>query len=220
MAEEMYTIFPRKYDVITNGFDYEDCILPAETKPDKKFSIAHIGTMVKTRNPHTLWKVLSSLIMENQDFANDLEIKLVGKADFSVLDAINENGLRKYLSKIDYMPHDEVIRVQQQSQVLLLVINNTPNAVSILTGKFFEYLAARRPIICIGPSNGDAAKILNETKAGYALDYENYDGLKAIIEQYYQLYKRGNLKTNNIGYERFSRKMLTQKLAGILQSIS
>ena len=53
---------------------------------------------------------------------------------------------------IPYVPHDQVFQLQQSSQLLLLLINNTPNAKGILTGKLFEYLASGRPVWAIGLS--------------------------------------------------------------------
>lgn len=208
-----------KFFTILNGFDEEDTF-KGQIIPDKKFSLAHIGTLVKTRNPESLWKVLSELTNVEENFKNDLEIKLVGKADISVQDSIERSGLKSYVNRIEYMDHNEVVKVQQQSQVLLLLLNNTPNAKGILTGKFFEYLAAGRPILCIGPPDGDAAKIIFKTNSGSVMDFSNEKKIREIILQYYQLYKENRLKTESKNIESYSRKELTKQLAEVLNEIS
>jgi len=219
MSEDFRKIQDRKYEIITNGFDPEDMVehhLPG----NDKFSIAHIGTLVSTRNPIAFWEALKSLLAEREDFANDLEINLVGKMDFSVSSAIESYNLGKFVNKIDYQSHDEVVKCQRQSQVLLLIINNTPNSKMILTGKFFEYLAAKRPILCIGPEDGDAAKILNETCSGLISGFDDVDEMKKNILSFYDRYKHGNLKSESVNTDRFSRKELTRRLTEILNSIS
>lgn len=219
MAEVFRKIYDRKYEVITNGFDQED--LTGSSLPmDEKFSIAHIGTLVSTRNPVPLWEALKNLVSEREDFAKDLEIKLVGKIDFSVSAAMESYGLTKYLKKIDYLPHDEVVKCQRQSQVLLLIINNTPNSKMILTGKFFEYLAAKRPILCLGPDDGDAAEILKETRSGLLSGFEDIHGMKNNILHFYDKYKSGILKSESVDIDRFSRKELTRQITDILKRIS
>jgi glycosyltransferase involved in cell wall biosynthesis len=204
-----------KFFTITNGYD-EDDIYKGPVTRDKKFTLAHIGTMVRTRNPEALWKVLAELVKEHATLAEDFELKLVGKIDISVLDSIEKYGLKKFLNKIDYLPHTETIKLQQQSQVLLLLINNSKNAKGILTGKFFEYMAAQRPIICIGPADGDAAKILAETNSGLISGYEDYEGLKKNILGFYLKYKQDTLVVHSEDTERYSRLALTERLAEVL----
>jgi len=218
MAEVFRKIHDRKYEVITNGFDPED-IVEQSLPVDKKFSIAHIGTLVSTRNPISFWEALKSLIAERDDFAKDLEIKLVGKIDFSISSAIESYNLTKYLNKIDYQSHDEVVKCQRQSQVLLLIINNTPNSKMILTGKFFEYLAAKRPILCLGPEDGDASEILKETCSGLISGFDDFNGMKKNILSFYDRYKHGNLESESIDIDRFSRKELARQLTDILNRI-
>jgi glycosyltransferase involved in cell wall biosynthesis len=211
-------IHPRDYTVITNGFDEED-VLSEGIEPDRKFTISHIGTMVKTRNPEVLWQVLKTEVEENREFALNLEIKLVGSVDFSVSASLEKAGLGKYINKVNYIPHDEVIKVQQQSQVLLLLINDTPNAKVILPGKFFEYMATRRPILCIGPASGDAAQVITETNSGYIVEKEDFAGMQKAIRQLYANYKARSTKVSSKGIERFSRKQLTAEMAGRLNTI-
>jgi len=219
MAEDFNELHPRKYEIITNGYDTDDVELNKEIIKDQKFSISHIGTIAKTRNPVMLWKVLSELIKDESDFAKDLEIKLVGKVDFSVWASINEADLKPFISKIDYLPHSESIHIQQKSQVLLLLINDTLNANGILTGKFFEYLAAHRPILCIGPIDGDAAQILEETHAGLISGFEDKELLRQNILTFYRDYKKGQLVSENTNIDRYSRKALTKSLSGVLDEL-
>lgn len=205
----------KKFKVITNGYD-EDDIQKGAVDKDKKFSIAHIGTLVKDRNPEALWKVLSKLVKENSDFEQKLQIKLVGKIDIFVREQIEKYGLLKYMKKIDYLPHSEVIVEQQRSRVLLLLVNNTKNARGILTGKFFEYLAANVPVMAIGPTDGDLAEIMNETGAGLISDFNDEIKLEQNIMR---LFENHGISRNTPAIERYSRKNLTEQLSNVLNNL-
>jgi hypothetical protein len=219
MGDEFETIHKREYKVITNGFDTDDTS-NINIIPDSKFSIAHIGSMPKTRNPHGLWKVLKKLVDNDKEFASKLEIKLVGNIDFAIKESINDNKLDRFVNVINYLPHDEVIKVQKQTQLLLLIINQTENAKTILTGKFFEYLASKRPILCIGPVDGEVARIINETNSGKVIDYNDEKSLWNQILQYFNAFKQNELKADSENINMYSRKELTGKLVEILNNIS
>ncbi len=219
MATDFNRIVLRNYDVITNGYDADDILTAPAPEMDKKFSIAHIGTLVSTRNPASLWAALQNLLSTQKDLAKDLEIKLIGKIDHTVTESLEVYGLTQYVKRIPYLPHNQVVIAQRQSQVLLLIINNTPNAKMILTGKFFEYLAARRPILCLGPLNGDAAAILHDTKSGLISDHGDIKTVEKHILDYYNRYQNGDLHSESINIEAYSRKKLTEQLANVLDRI-
>ncbi|HWY11915.1 MAG TPA: glycosyltransferase, partial [Bacteroidia bacterium] len=219
MSEDFKKIYPKqpeKFKVITNGFD-EDDIYKGILEKDKKFSIAHIGSLVKSRNPDVLWKVLKELVAENENFKKDLEIKLVGKVDYFVKEQIAAYGLEQFVNKINYLPHSEVIKEQQKSKVLLLLVNQTKNAKSILTGKIFEYLAAEVPVLAIGPPDGDLADILKETECGLISDFKDEKKLKENILALYNK-KVINFDKNKIA--RYSRRELTKDLSGLLSAMA
>jgi glycosyltransferase involved in cell wall biosynthesis len=204
-----------KFKVITNGFD-EDDIVKGDFSKDKKFSIAHIGTLVKDRNPEVLWKVLSDLVASDPDFEKQLEIKLVGKIDIYVKDQLEQYALTKYIHKIDYLPHDQVIIEQQKSKVLLLLVNQTKNAKGILTGKFFEYMAAGPPLLAIGPPDGDLADILKATGVGLISNFKDELSLKKNI---LSLFKNGSLSRNEEEIGKYSRRKLTEKLSEMMHEL-
>lgn len=218
MKEEYELLHPKNIKVISNGYDNED-VPEAKTETENKFSIAHIGTLNAARNPSALWKALSELCSENQSFKSDLQIQLIGKVDFSVLEDIGCKSLNDNLLKIDYMPHQEAVAKQKAASVLLLLINRSANAKGILTGKFYEYLAAKRPVLGIGPSDGDAAQVLSETGAGRMIDFDDEAGLKSVISDFYKLFKTNELQVNTTAIERFSRRSLTGEMAELLDTL-
>lgn len=170
-----------KIHVVPNGFDREDNFR-VSASPDPEFSIAHIGSFSPARNPHALWQALAELKIE-QHPAGRTRIKTVGKVDITVRQSIEQAGLIENFTHIPYLPHDRVMVEQKKSSALLLVVNNTKNAVGILTGKVFEYLASGRPIVAIGPLDGDLASLLSETKGGVVFDYKDVQGLKAHLKE-------------------------------------
>ena len=218
MKQEYELLKPLKIDVISNGYD-EDDNHKANIQLDKKFTVSHIGTLNTARNPTTVWKVLSELCTENSEFKSDMQIQLVGKVDFSVLEAIRTNGIWDQLLKIDYLSHSEAIAKQQSSQVLLLLINNSGNARGILTGKFYEYLAAKRPILGVGPTDGDAAAVLHETGGGVMVDFLDQKATKQCILDYYTKYKSNTLNVQAGSVEKYSRRSLTGQLATLLNTL-
>ena len=218
MKDEYELLNPKRIQVISNGYDESD-VKQAEPDLDKKFTISHIGTLNVARNPKIVWKVLSEICIENLEFKSDLLIQLVGKVDYSVLEDIKHSNLSDNLNKIDYLSHHEAIVKQQSSQVLLLLINNSGNAKGILTGKFYEYLAAKRPILAVGPTDGDAADVLKDTGTGIMVDFLDEKGTKETILEYYNRFKTSSLNVQSESIERFSRRSLTGELSKLLNSL-
>ena len=219
MADEFLQLGAKRVDVVANGFDETDFSFSNVTL-DTSFSISHIGSINKDRNSETFWSAVKELCNEVPQFKENLKIKLVGKTDHAVLESLEKHNLQQYLEKTEYLPHDEVVKKSMSTQVLLLLLNNTPNAKGIMTGKFYEYLAAKRPIICIGPEDGEAAKTLEETAAGKVVGFEDKQKMKSILKEYFEKYQQNNLKVESASIENYSRRKLTSRFAELLDEIS
>jgi hypothetical protein len=217
MTEEFVAMGVKNVTTITNGFDTPSVICGEPVTG--KFSLVHLGSMPKSRNPENLWQVLSSLVSSDQKFAASLEIKLVGKVDQSVSESLEKLQLLRYVVREPFVPHEKTYSILSESAVLLLCINNTPNAKGILTNKFFEYLSAKRPIVAIGPHDGDAAAILSETRAGKIFSYEDTESLKNHLVELFDLYSQENLQVSGSGIEKYSRKNLTHQLSELLNQL-
>lgn len=203
-------------EVLTNGFDSYENSLTIEL--DSNFSITHVGLMNADRNPTILWEVLYEISSENIDFKNNLRIKFIGKIDDTVIQDIQVFN-PKNIVRIPYLDHEEVRKYQASSQVLLLSINQVPNAKGIITGKIFEYLQAKRPILGIGPEDGDAAAILKKTNAGNIVGFNNKVELKTAVLKLYKDFKEEKLFVKSINIEQFHRKNITRQLAQVIKKV-
>jgi glycosyltransferase involved in cell wall biosynthesis len=212
--KEKFNKLSNNIHVLTNGFD--DDIISYKLEQDKKFTITHVGLMNADRNPISLWKAISEICKENIDFAKEYQIQFVGKIALEVLDSLEKHQIKNVVD-VGYVSHQEVITYQQKAQVLFLPVNNVKSAKGIITGKIFEYLQAKRPILAIGPINGDLAEIIKETNSGIVVGFEDVENLKKEILTMYNSFKSGVLKSNSKNIEQYHRRNLTEKLADIIK---
>lgn len=216
-AAGLEKIANRKVEVITNGYDPSDYEFEKPV-PDKTFTISHFGAFNKDRNPGSLWLALSELATENPDFKNLLRIKLFGQTDVSIINDIKKYNLSDNLVLIEHLPHQKGLIELCKSQVLLLPLNNAPNVKGILTGKMFEYIALQRPILAIGPTDADFAEILRETNSGVSLNFDDVQGIKNALLNYFQLFKEYKLVVESNSFEKYSRKNLAKQFVNLIQS--
>ena len=207
-----------RVEVITNGFD-DEVLANNSIVLDTKFTISYIGLLPKQSNPKVLFKVLNKLCSQNESFKNDLKLNFIGDISDEVKEEILKNNLIDNSNFKGYVLHDTAIKYQKKAQVLLLLIPNVEKSKGILTGKLFEYLTAKRPILAIGPEDGDLSEILKETNAGVVVNFDNEEKLSREIIKLYDQYKKGNLKVNSKNIEKYHRKELTKELALIIKSL-
>jgi hypothetical protein len=215
--KKKYSNFNNNVITITNGFDGK--IVEEDVELDTKFSITHIGLMNADRNPKMLWQVLDEICTENQEFRNDFQLKLVGKVDATVLKDVSKYKLTNNVEIISYLPHNKVIEFQKKSQILLLIVNNVPSANAIVTGKIFEYLMCKRPILAIAPLHGDLAEIIKKTNSGIVVGFKEKESLKKTILDLYLKFKHNNLEVHSKGIHQFHRKQLTKKVIEIINQL-
>ena len=213
---EFESITTRPIEVITNGYDIA-------TEPslqlDAKFSLAHIGSLLSARNPIVLWEALAELLQEVPEMTQHLQLNFIGTTSQEVKDALANYGLANYIQDFGYVSHQEAVRFQQESQVLLLIEIDSPYTKLILPGKLFEYLVSGRPILAMGPAGSDFASIISETQTGAFFRYSEKEEVKAYILSCFTAFLAGTLKVSAHGIEKYARKNLTEQLARLLTKL-
>lgn len=174
-----------KFHVIENGYDEADFTGITAAELPAGFNLVHTGLFSAEGNPRRLWKVLAELSRDLPGFGRDLHLTFAGKTDPEILAAVREAGLGDRLTDRGYIPHHEANRLQKAADLLLLPLREEPEAAGILTGKYFEYLAAGRPIAAFGPHGSVLERSLAATRTGRIFDWEEEAPLKEYLTALY-----------------------------------
>lgn len=200
-----------KTEVITNGYDEED-FKGIDLRDPFRFTITYAGTLSDNYPVNSLITALSNLKTGGMDFT----LRFVG----TVTDKIRKLLLSEIHSDsvefVPYVIHSEAIKFIAGSTVLVLIIPDHQSNKSIITGKLFEYMATGKPILCLGPVDGDAAVILKQTGLGRTFDYDDISGINDFFMNLAEI--KARLK--GIPASAFSRKNLTLRIASILEEFN
>jgi glycosyltransferase involved in cell wall biosynthesis len=196
-----------KTEVITNGYDEDDFtgitpIIPAI------FTTTYVGTL---SDIYPIDGFLNA-VQIFKDKGNEIILRFIGTVSQNQKDLIQSKSGDSILEFIPYVDHTAAIQYMINTSVLLLIIPDHQSNKSIITGKIFEYNASGKPIICLGPLDGDAAGIIGNTEYGKTFSYMDSKG---ISEYLIQLISRKSIipKNSNAFY---SRRELTKKIIPLL----
>lgn len=196
-----------KIAVISNGFDEEDFIsIPSESP--SRLTITYVGTLSDIYPVNGLISGLRKLTENKKQFT----LRFVGTVSAKTKQTFISSLPGVSVEYIPYVTHDEAISYMMNSSVLLLIIPFHSSNKSIITGKIFEYIATGKPVLCIGPEDGDAAAIIEKCKSGITVEYDNADKISDFLlstDTYFG-------KSDKTATKEFSRHSLTKRIAEVL----
>ncbi|MDP8267575.1 MAG: hypothetical protein P9L97_02490 [Candidatus Tenebribacter davisii] len=201
-----------KIHLITNCFDPDDYKQIKREKSDNNFNLNYFGTLPSESNPISVLKAVTQIYKRG---ITNIKMNFWGNISNDVqmqLSKFDENNIVKFHQ---YISHDKAIGAMINSDMLLLMINNVKNNEGIITAKIFEYMGSGVTILGVGPIDSEPAKILQETKSGKMLQYDDVDGIADHIEMVYDLWKQGK-KTSPGDISKYSCLKLTEKLNSVL----
>jgi len=202
--------------VIPNGADFED-FAGLSYRREGRFRITHTGSFFGNRDARPFLTALARL-------DPDVVARFVGDFRRSDLDWVRANGLEHRLELLPYSPRQRSLELQRASDALLLLLPDVGSrGQDVPSGKLFEYLAARRPILAAVPPTGTAAQLIREAGAGIVVAPDDVDGIQRALEELVHEWRAGQLADVSLPpalVERISRRTRTRQLAELLQSIN
>lgn len=217
IAEEVRALGARGLvRTIPNGCDFDD-FAGLEYQPSARFRITHTGSFFGRRDPRPFLQALA-------DSGLDVVARFVGDFRSSDRAWAESLGLGDRLELVPYAPRAEALRLQRDSEALLLLIPDAGGrGRGVLSGKVFEYLAAGRPILAAVPPDGAAAALLRETGAGVVVAPDDVAGIRAALKSLYARFRDGGLPAVELPEdvrERLSRRARVQETADLLQELA
>ncbi len=211
--KELFTVkYPdieRKTEIIPNGYDEDDFSGISLSTPDV-FTLSYIGTLSDSYPLNGLLEALSCLEKKGTAF----RLRFTGFVSENQRILISKAIDRSRLEFTEYTDHRSAIAYMASSSMLILIIPDHFSSGSIITGKLFEYLATMKPVLCLGPADGDAAEILREAGHKSVFGWSDHAGIACFISTTME----NNADIVPLKPVCYSRKALAGRLAAVLSS--
>lgn len=205
--------------VVHNGVDHADLGAADDVAVrDDAFVLAHVGSLYATRDPGAVWQAVRRLREAGE--VEKLTVRLVGTTDAGVRAAAEATGAP--VEAVPYVTHAQAIREQAQAGALLLSIEPFTADRGMITGKLYEYLASGRPVLGVGPADGDAAALLAETGGGAMFARDDVDGIAAALREHYAAWAAGAPQKGAAwsAVAPYTRLAQTETLAGVIRQLN
>ncbi|MGH3065281.1 MAG: glycosyltransferase [Gaiellaceae bacterium] len=217
IADEVRGLDPRGVvRTIANGCDFDD-FAGLEYQPSARFRITHTGSFFGKRDPRPFLQAF-------HDSGLDAVARFVGDFRSSDREWAESLGLGDRLQLVEYAPRAESLRLQRDSEALLLLVPDAGGrGRGVLSGKVFEYIAAGRPILAIVPPDGAAAELIRETGAGVVVAPDDVDGIREALVELHGTFVNGGLPSVTLAErdeERLSRRARVEEMAALLREIA
>ncbi len=163
--------------------------------------------MYGARNPRELWPVLAHA---------GWDLLLAGPVTEEVLEDLRRAHVS--FTVLGDLPHKDAVKNMLECEALLISHNNSESAKSSTPGKFFECLAAGRPLLVVGPENSDLQdRCVDEGLAFFVHGEPTFEqGVRSWLQ----------VTQNEVGHgvgpqknaSKFERRLLTAELGGLLNA--
>lgn len=200
MKNKFQKLAPKAKNIIVtyNGYDSKDdrIVNDNDTVEGKKLSICYTGGLYEERKCalESLIHELSLMINSGQIDRNKISFIYAGNASKEAKEIMDKYSVPDIYEDHGYVSRDESQELQQNSDIFLVLSWNTKASQGVLTGKFYEGIRARKPILSVVTGDLPNSELWNlNKKYHYGYCYEICKGEK----------EKHNLKSFILGmYER------------------
>lgn len=165
LAQALKNKYKCPVSVVYNAYDKLDFINTGIKENRDKIKIVYTGAIYENkRDPTPLFLAIAS----NDLVRSKVQVDFYGPDLSYISYLINKYKLQDCVFVHQPVARDEAIKLQQDSDILLLLTWNDPKEKGVLTGKLFEYIGSGNAILSIGAIEDDASKIVVNNGFGLA----------------------------------------------------
>jgi len=212
-----------RFYTITNGYDpdeYED-LIPEGQEPGV-FRFVYTGRLFKNRRGYELLEAMGQFFERKPEMRGKFRVEYYGGVAPEIAERmdnlIRTYGLEDMICFHPDVPFQKSKALQKGADVLLLIVDTGKTTSGVIPGKLFEYVAAKKPILCIS-KDGATPEIIRKGKLGWVINPGDVEGIINVLSLLTDI---STIKFDpEIGYvSRFERKRLANHLASILEFVS
>ncbi len=174
-----------------------------------KFIVSYVGTLSPAYPVEGLARALKLYHAENPDLVFRFAGSIAPGPGKTLRDALPP----ECTEFLPYLPHSEAVKLMLASSLLILIIPEHKSSATIITGKIYEYIGSGRPVLCIGPCDGDAAALTTGSGAGICAAPGDADAMLQFMRDV----SSGSFTVSGSDNYQYSVANLTSQLAALLK---
>ncbi|AHD05818.1 glycosyltransferase family 4 protein [Paenibacillus larvae] len=164
LAEKLRARYNIPVQVIRNGFDPEDYEPAVSRERSPNLDLVYTGMVYDGKQDISpLLKAIR--LLKDQDIP--VRLYMYGKYLDKIRQSAAHFGVSEQVKVSGSVGYKEALRLQTEADILLLLLWTDRQEKGIYTGKLFEYIGSRRPILAVGPGENVAADLIRELGAGF-----------------------------------------------------
>lgn len=216
-----------KFRAIFNGYDEADFqeIDTARRGQGDRMKIVHAGSLnPEFRDPRPLFRALRRCGDARTIDLARVRLRLVGGGAFAgsqqLRAEINRLGLDDVIQIVERVAYAQSLQELTNSDLLLLV-QASPDTVSLVPAKLYEYLRTQRPVLALVHA-GATTEVIEMTGGGWVVAPEDELRLADVLSEAFRRWNANTLSrvTADLNVlRRFDRKVLTGELAGLFDRL-
>ena len=208
-----------EFSVIPQGFDPSLLAAHAgDPAGEDVLRLVYTGVFYHAQSPDFFLHGLARMLQQRPKALMKIKADFVGLMPASSLELAHRLGLKNVVSYKGYQEHRKTIASQMSASVLWLTIGDQPGGHGISTGKLFEYMGTRKPILALVP-DGAAAEVLEQYGASWIVGPQDIEGIASVLTEIYDRWEERRLPQGDAEYvQRFDRRVLAGELAQILEN--
>jgi len=185
LQDRLSAYLGRQVVVSYNGFFGEEHGAVPSGASDGRKHIVYTGRLYPAkRDPEPLLRALAMLRSADPEACRRIAVDFYGFDDPWLRALIERHRMQECVTLHGFVPHRQSVAAQRSADVLLFLDWMDVTAEGVLTGKLFEYLGSRRPILALGPrKDSEAAQLIAGAGAGATLttDAEIVEYLRRLV---------------------------------------
>ncbi len=218
MYASAYPAYADKLVLLRNGYDHTDFVGLPGPQADGPFVLTYTGSFYGgRRNPRGLMEAIALLKREGRLNAQSFCFRVIGIPEQEIVAQVEACDISDLVEFKGCQTYRDTLAAMTSSTALLL-IENLPEA---MTTKFYEYLAARRPILQLVPPDFELARLVQELGAGEVIHPDDSASIALWLHKGLQRFQRHG-PASGIDSEtsmQFSRVQGASTLANVLNEM-
>lgn len=207
-------------EVIPQGYDPADISNSKTESPSDRMVFLYAGMFYDAQKPDAFLRALRMTFDRRVEMTGQTTARFVGLFPEDAKELIVKLDLEHQVEFTGYLDHEASVSQLMSCDVAWMTIGHQDGEEMISTGKLFEYMGTRKPILALVPE-GEAKRALKGYDAVFLADPDDEETISQVMEELFDRWKQNRLPVGSESHiQAFDRREQARHISAIFDELS